>query len=255
MLTFVGLGLWDEKDVSIKGYEAVKRADEVYVEFYTSKLLGTDIDKISKFFGRKVWVLERKDLEEESFRLIDKALNKNIVILIPGDPMIATTHSALRLEAEKKGVKTAIIHGASIVSAVCGLTGLHNYRFGRSATISYPYKGKVSKAPMDIIKKNRSIDAHTLLYLDLHPKPMSINEALEILLKIEDVEDKYAVGIARAGSNNPFVKCDRIGELLKVDFGEPLHVLVVLAKSLHFMEFECLKKFADAPDDLKKFIV
>lgn len=255
MLTFVGLGLWDEKDVSVKGYEAVKRADEVYLEFYTSKLVGTDINRLSEFFDKDIKLLERKDLEEESWRIIEKALEKNVVVLIPGDPMIATTHSALRLEAKRMGVKTAIIHGASIVSAVCGLTGLHNYRFGRSTTISYPYKGKVSRTPMDTIEKNWSIDAHTLLYLDLHPKPMSINKALEILLKLKNVEDEYAVGIARAGSERPFIKCGRIGELLNVEFGEPLHVLVVLAKTLHFMEFECLKEFANAPDDLKKLVL
>ncbi|RLI73974.1 diphthine synthase [Archaeoglobales archaeon] len=254
MLTFVGLGLWDEKDVSIKGYEVVKKADEVYVEFYTSKLIGTNINKLSEFFNKEIEILDRKDLEEESWRIIEKALKRNVVILTPGDPMIATTHSALKLEAERKGIKTSIIHGSSIVSAVCGLTGLHNYRFGRSATISYSYKGKVSKTPIDVIKKNWDMDAHTLLYLDLHPKPMSINEALDILLELEKMEDKYAVGIARAGSEEPFIKCDRIGKLLNVDFGEPLHVLVILAKTLHFMEFECLKEFANAPDGLKELV-
>ena len=254
MLTFVGLGLWDERDVSFKGYEAVKRADKVYVEFYTSILMGTSIKKLSSFFGNEIKLLERKDLEEESWKIVEEALKLNVVILTPGDPMVATTHSALKLEAEKKGVKTSIIHGASIVSAVCGLTGLHNYRFGKSATVSYPYKGKVSKTPIEIIERNWSIDAHTLLYLDLHPKPMSINEALEILLKIKDIKDSFAVGIARAGSSNPVVKCNRIGKLLHENFGKPLHILVVLAKTLHFMEFECLRKFANAPDELEKLV-
>ena len=135
MLTFVGLGLWDERDVSFKGYEVVKRADKVYVEFYTSILMGTSIKKLSSFFGKEIKLLERKDLEEESWKIVEEALKLNVVILTPGDPMVATTHSALKLEAEKKGVKTSIIHGASIVSAVCGLTGLHNYRFGKSARL------------------------------------------------------------------------------------------------------------------------
>jgi len=35
MLYFIGLGLYDEKDISVKGLEALKSADEVYAEFYT----------------------------------------------------------------------------------------------------------------------------------------------------------------------------------------------------------------------------
>ncbi len=30
MLTFIGIGLYDEKDISIKGLEAVRAADRVY---------------------------------------------------------------------------------------------------------------------------------------------------------------------------------------------------------------------------------
>ena len=258
MLIFVGLGLWDEKDISYKGLEIARRANEVYVEFYTSKLMGSSLDKLQKFIGKEVKVLERSDLEENSEWLIQRAKDKDIVILIPGDPMIATTHSALRLEAEKRGVKTRIIHSASIVCAVCGLTGLHSYRFGKSATVCYPYKGIIPRTPLNVIKQNLSIDAHTLLYLDLHPKPMTIREAIDILMKADDdniLKDLFGVGIARAGSDNPFVKCDKLLNLRKVDFGSPLHVLVVLARTLHFTEYEYLRMFASAPEELKKIVV
>jgi diphthine synthase len=39
MLYFVGLGLADETDITIKGLEVVKRAERVYLEAYTSILL------------------------------------------------------------------------------------------------------------------------------------------------------------------------------------------------------------------------
>ena len=83
---------------------------------------------------------------------------------------------------------------------------------------------------------------------------MTINEALEILLKLRNIEGEFAVGIARAGSDNPVIKCSRIGHLIHENFGEPLHVLVVLAKKLHFMEVECLQQFANAPKELEKLI-
>ena len=48
MLTFVGLGLYDEKDISVKGLEAVKNADLVYAEFYTSHLMGTSHEELER---------------------------------------------------------------------------------------------------------------------------------------------------------------------------------------------------------------
>jgi len=255
MLTFVGIGSWDERDITFKGYEAVKKADEVFIEFYTSKLMGTSVERIEEFLGRKLKVLERSDLEEKSRAIVEKAIDKDVVVLVPGDPMVATTHSAIRIEAERMGVKTTIIHAASIMSAVCGLTGLHNYRFGKSATVSYPYGNVIPKTPLNTIRQNWSIDAHTLLYLDLHPEPMRINQAVEILLKIdESIAECFAVGIARAGSDEPFVKCDRLGRLKDVDFGEPLHIMVVLARTLHFMEYEYLRDFASAPKELEEIV-
>jgi len=251
MLTFIGMGLWDEKDISLKGIEAAKNADVVCIEFYTSKLMGTDIKKIEELIGKEIRLLDRADLEDNSKALIEEAKGKDIAVLVPGDPMVATTHSALRVEAEHMGVETRIIHGASILSAVCGLTGLHNYRFGKSASVAYPY-GKPSKTAVDIVKQNWSIDAHTLLFLDLHPKPMLIPAAVEILLEA-GLDDCCAVGIARAGSEEPIIKCDTLEKLREYDFGNGLHVLVILA-TLHFMEYECLKTFASAPPEFEKLV-
>jgi diphthine synthase len=251
MLIFIGMGLWDEKDITCKGLEIAREADEIYIEFYTSKLMGTSLDRIEEFIGRKIKVLERSDLEENSRWIIERAKDKTVVILTPGDPMIATTHSALRLEAEKRGIKTKIVNAGSIINAVCGLTGLHNYKFGKSATVSW----MKSKTPLDVIMQNQSINAHTLLFLDLHPKPMTIRDAVDILMAVNsDVGELFAVGIARAGSDSPVVKCDRLKKLKYYDFGNPLHVMVVLAKKLHFMEYECLREFAQAPDELEELV-
>ncbi len=59
-LTFIGLGLYDEKDISIKGLEEIKKADKVFAEFYTAKLVGTSIEKLEKLFGKKIIVLNRE---------------------------------------------------------------------------------------------------------------------------------------------------------------------------------------------------
>ncbi|MCS7143670.1 MAG: diphthine synthase [Archaeoglobaceae archaeon] len=249
MLTFVGLGLWDEKDITLRGLEAVRNADLVYAEFYTSKL-NASVEDLQRFFKKEIKVLRREDLEEKGIEIIEKAKEKNVVLLIAGDPMIATTHVSILIEARRIGVNAIVINNASIMNAVCSLTGLQSYRFGKSATVSW----HKSRAFMDVIKANLSIDAHTLLFLDLNP-PMRIHEAIERILDLEEgFKDHFTVGIARAGSPKPEVKCDRIEKLLKHDFGDPLHVLVLLSRRIHFMEYESLKLLAFAPDDLREWV-
>jgi len=39
MLYLVGLGLADERDITVKGLEVIKRAERVYLEAYTAILL------------------------------------------------------------------------------------------------------------------------------------------------------------------------------------------------------------------------
>jgi len=41
MLTFVGLGLYDERSITVAGQQALRAADRVFAEFYNSKLVGT----------------------------------------------------------------------------------------------------------------------------------------------------------------------------------------------------------------------
>ena len=48
-LYFIGLGLGDEKDITVKGLEAVRRCKEVYLENYTS-IMEVDWDVLSAFY-------------------------------------------------------------------------------------------------------------------------------------------------------------------------------------------------------------
>lgn len=45
MLYFIGLGLGDEKDITVKGLEAVKSCERLYLDAYTS-ILGVDKAKL-----------------------------------------------------------------------------------------------------------------------------------------------------------------------------------------------------------------
>ncbi len=263
MLTFIGLGLFDENDISLKGLEAVKEADIVYAEFYTSCLMGTNLEKMEKLYGKRVCLLSREDVEQKPEWLIE-AKDSNICFLTGGDTMVSTTHVDLRLRAEKLGIKTRLIHGASIASAVSGLTGLQNYRFGKSASIPHPYESRrgtrvISETPYDIIKQNIELGLHTLVFLDIDNEKgyMTVNTALELLLEVEEkregklMDSAIAVGIARAGSEKPVVKADYAEKLKDFDFGKPLHILVIPGK-LHFLEAEALVKLAGGPIGLMK---
>jgi diphthine synthase len=260
MLTFIGIGLFDEKDISVKGLEAIRQAEDVYAEFYTSVLTGTTVTKLESFYGCRINLLSREDVEQQP-EWLQMAKTKDVVFLTGGDAMVSTTHVDLRMRARDLGIETRIIHGSSIMSAVPGLTGLQNYRFGKSATIPHPYfhneKVIISHTPYDTIKSNFGANLHTLIFLDIDPEKgfMTINRGCELLMKLDeqsgklDLADRLAVGIARAGSPKPAVKALPIRELMEYDFGGPLHILAVPA-DLHFMEAEALVKLAGAPESI-----
>jgi diphthine synthase len=260
-IVFVGLGLHDEMGISLHGLEEVKTADTAFIELYTSLMPNFSIKRFEESSGKKLNAVSRRELEEKNGEIILKAAEKGkAVLLVPGDPLIATTHVALRIEAEKRGIKTRIVHGASILSAIMGLSGLHNYKFGKSVTIPFPDE-TFSETPYDVIAQNRKLGLHTLCLLDIKAEEkryLSICESLELLLKIEEKRKKgivtlntLVVGIARAGSTNPTVKADSIEELLIYDFGEPPYSIIFPGK-LHFMETEALIVLAGAPETLRK---
>ena len=53
MLYFVGLGLGDAKDITVRGLEIVKRCEKVFLEHYTS-ILTCGQEELEKFYGREV---------------------------------------------------------------------------------------------------------------------------------------------------------------------------------------------------------
>jgi len=237
----------------------VKTADKVFIELYTCLMPHFSIEKFERISGKKLHMVSRKELEEENGEAILKAAETGkAVLLVPGDPLIATTHVALRIYAEKIGIKTRIVHGASILSAVIGLSGLHNYKFGKSVTIPF---SEASETPYEVIVQNKRLSLHTLCLLDVKAEEkryMRIREGLESLLKIEEKRkenvvtmDTLVVGIARAGSNNPIVKAGFLKDLLSYDFGEPPHSIIFPGK-LHFMEAEALIVLAGAPEILRE---
>ncbi|MCD6547257.1 MAG: diphthine synthase [Nanoarchaeota archaeon] len=248
-LYLIGLGIWDEKDISLKGLECAKKCEFIFMEEYTSKL-GVDKKEIEAIIGKEITLLSRKDVEQTN-SLLKFAKEKDVAFLVGGDPLTATTHIHLILEAKKQGIRTKVIHSSSIYTAVCE-AGLFIYKFGKSCSIPFPKKDYNPTSFYDVIVENKKRGLHTLVFLDINKeenKFMKINDALKRLLEIAKerkdntiTQETLVVGFARMGSDNQIIKFGKIKDLLEFDFGSPQHTLVVLG-DLHFIEKEALEMY------------
>ena len=261
-LVFVGLGLNDEKGISLSGVEEAKTADRIFIELYTSLLPEFSLSRLETIIGKRIQLLSRHNLEEENGKLLLEAADVGkAVFLVPGDPFIATTHVTLRIEAAKRKIHTRVIHGASIISAIIGTSGLHNYKFGKTVTV--PFAENFSETPYNVITQNKQFGLHTLCLLDLkadEKRYLTIKEALTMLQQTEEkkhacvaADDALVVGLARAGSEQPTLKADFLRSLVDFDFGEP-PMTMIFPGPLHFMEAEALITLAGAPAKIRSLV-
>jgi diphthine synthase len=259
-LVFVGLGLNDEYSITLKGLEEVKTATEVFMETYTSRMPDFNLQQFEKLCNKKIHLITRQTLEEENGKkLLQTAETGKVAFLVPGDPFIATTHVTLRIDAEKLGIHTRIIHGISIMSAIVSLSGLHNYKFGKTVTVPFPET--FAETPYNVIAQNKKLGLHTLCLLDLKEpenRYLTVSQAFETLQAVEEKKQQkiitpntVAIGVARAGSDCPLLKAGFVKDLICFDFGPPPYSLI-FPGDLHFMEVDALVTFADAPVEFKR---
>jgi len=247
-LYLVGLGLSDEKDISVKGLEIVRRCEKVYLENYTSLLQCTLYD-LEKFYGKKVILADREMTEQGEDHILEEAKDKEVAFLVVGDPFSATTHIEFLKQALVMGVDLKVINNASVLTAI-GITGLQLYKFGKTTSIPFIEEHPHLETPYQVYKENHQLGLHTLFLLDLKPKEnkfLSIKKALETLEQIEERKKEGMInkntkvlGCARLGSDNYMVKYGTIEEIKKVDFGKPPYCLIIPGK-VHFIEEEVLE--------------
>ncbi|ORY04605.1 diphthine synthase [Basidiobolus meristosporus CBS 931.73] len=267
MFYIVGLGLSDERDITVKGLEAVKSCQRVYLEAYTS-ILMVEKEKLEKYYGCEVIIADREMVETESDAILADAENINVAFLVVGDPYGATTHTDLYLRARELNIPVKVIHNASIMNAI-GACGLQLYNYGQTISMVFFTETWRPDSFYDKIKENRQIGLHTLCLLDIKvkeqsienmargrliyepPRYMTVNQAVEQLLEIEDKRQEgvyhretIGVGIARVGSDDQVIKAGTLEQLLTADFGAPLHSLVLAGDRMHFLEADMLRQFA-----------
>ena len=237
MFYLVGLGLFDSKDISLKGLETLKNVDKVYAEFFTSRLFGSSFESIEELIGKEITILDRTQVEEESV-FLEEAKDEDVALITGGDPLIATTHSDFLVECAKRGIDFQVIHGSSIISSAPAISGLQAYKFGKVTTIPFPdlEYNYFPKSPYIAIEENLKME-----------NLMTIKDNLDYEGMIQ--EDTLAVGIARVGSVDNIVKAGYIRDLIDFDFGGPLHCIVIPSE-LHIVEAEYLVEVAGAPREI-----
>ena len=253
MLTFIGLGLYDERSITVEGRETLADVDRAFAEFYTSHLVGATVEDLSAAHGVDIEVRDRAGVEQHPEAILDAAEDEHVAFLTAGDTMISTTHVDLRLRAIERGIETRVVHGVTAQTAASGLTGLQNYRFGKAVTLPFPYAHGADGVPesvVDSIEANRERGLHTVVYLDIKAERdeyMTADVAAEMLAA--DWADALGVAVARAGSPDPTVAADRLSALADRDFGDPLHLLVIPG-DLHHLESDALATLGGAPEDV-----
>lgn len=242
MLTLVGLGL-AEHDVTLGGMTALETADVVYAETYTSVWHG-DLRRLESRIRKNITVLARDDVEGD--RLIDEAEAKNVVLLVPGDPLAATTHFELVMAARERKIIIEIVHAPSVYTAVAR-TGLQLYKFGRATTLAYREKGFFPSSPYDVIELNKEAGLHSLVLLDIKPdRRMTVPEGLAALLELEGAHARLIIGeamrvvaCAQLGTAHEQIAYATIADIMRT-FGDATPTVIVIPGELNFKEEEAL---------------
>ncbi|OBZ69744.1 Diphthine synthase [Grifola frondosa] len=273
MFYIIGLGLCDEKDITVRGLEAVKSSTRVYLEAYTSMLM-VQKEKLEALYGKTLILADRDMVETESDEILRNADTEDVSLLVVGDPFGATTHTDIILRARSLKIPTQVIHNASIMNAV-GACGLQLYNFGQTVSLVFFTETWKPDSFYDRIKENADLGMHTLVLLDIKvkeqseenlargrkvyepPRYMSITQAVSQLAEIEEMRqggilrpnESLAIAMSRVGGGEgrERIVSGTLAELLtqpEEAFGEPLHSLVIVGRRLHHLEVEYAENFA-----------
>ncbi|KAH8996734.1 Diphthine synthase [Lactarius akahatsu] len=267
MFYIIGLGLSDEKDITLRGLEAVRSSSRLYLEAYTS-ILTVRKERLEEFYGKPLILADRDMVETQSDEILRDAHIQDVSLLVVGDPFGATTHTDILLRARALGIPTRVIHNASIMNAI-GACGLQLYNFGQTVSLVFFTDTWRPDSFYDRVRENADLGMHTLVLLDIKvkeqseenlargrkiyepPRYMSILQAVTQLAEVEDArrggvlvpERTLAVALSRVGGgpDDERIVCGTLAQLREQPpemFGEPLHSLVIVGRRLHHLEAE-----------------
>ncbi|GAA6031932.1 hypothetical protein JCM8097_003347 [Rhodosporidiobolus ruineniae] len=284
MLYLVGLGLSDEKDVTVRGLEVIRGSQRVYLEAYTS-ILGVGKERLEAFYDKEIIVADRDMVEMDSDAILKDADKVDVSFLVVGDPFGATTHADLLLRADALQVPYTVIHNASVMNAV-GALGLALYNYGQTVSIPFFTDSWRPDSWLERVRENARLGLHTLCLLDIKvkeqseenlargrkiyepPRYMSVPCAISQLLSLLpspppnpvaavpatgpsaealDPSTTLAISCSRVGSPSQKFVSGTLAELAELDedaFGGPLHSFVIVGRTFHALERDFAGRWA-----------
>ncbi|MBD3389512.1 diphthine synthase, partial [Candidatus Micrarchaeota archaeon] len=232
-------------DITEGGMNALRESDAAFCEVHTMPVPREYVEKLEAESGKKIEIIGREEVEGSI--LIEKAKDENVCLLCGGDPLAATTHISLLVDAQKAGVGARVVHNSSVLSAAAGKSGLQPYRFGKTVTVSFWRENYQPTSPLRLIEKNLDAGMHTLVLMDLD-KELGLMDAkmgLGLLGKMEEKEGRgvlpeKVVVLSRVGYPDEKVSWGEVGEIMERWLGKAPFCIVVPA-SLHKVEKEYLE--------------
>lgn len=224
MLYLVGIGL-TKSDLPAGALDVCKKCD-LYADRYTTYVTDERLEQISYLTNKKVKTLDRSGMEEKISKILNEAKEKDVAILIGGDPLIATTHKIIFIAAKRAKVPVRVLHAASMLTVLLGESGLDFYRFGQICTISRWTEHYMPISFYETIQKNAKNNLHSIVLLDYDISNNSSLELPEAIKILEKAEESYHGGIAKEDT--------KIMVMHKVTFPDEKKVLITIkeAKSM-----------------------
>ncbi len=232
MLYLIGLGLI--ADITCESLRVIKKADEIYLEAYTMPWNYKEVkEKLEKLASIPVVPLEREKVESNF--LVERAKEKDVVLLVGGDVFSATTHFTLYFDCLKTNIPVKTIHNSSIFSSI-SKTGLSIYKFGQTVTLSFWRENYKPTSPIHKIKTNYDNGMHTLVLMDIDKELgfMHAKEGISQLNEMQRIENTYfikeVIVLSRLGYDDEKIIFGNVEQLLNKEksfFGKPPFSLVV----------------------------
>lgn len=263
-LALIGIGPGKVSSMTLEAVELARHADVRLYEAYTALWSEEALHELESKIGSIQRVM-RPTIEQPE-DLLEMARTQYVAVLVVGDPMQATTHIDLQLRAERAGIPVHVVHGISITTLVPGATGVSNYKFGRSTTLTYPYGEWIATSPLEVMVQNYSQKLHTLVLFDLDPsgagtgdqRPMKASDAAESIAKmvakyeemelaqeqteiIEKIDTLEVVLCSDLGTDDQCLQTTTIGNLGTKSSGR-LNCMVLLA-NLSEIEREAVNRW------------
>jgi diphthine synthase len=237
MLYLIGLGL-NIDGISTYGLEVAKRCKRIYLENYTIEFPYSE-KELGEIIEKKIIPANREKVE--SLEIVDEAKKMDVVLLVYGSPLTATTHISLIEEARRCGVRYKIIYNASIIDAV-GETGLQLYKFGKIASMPAWKKNFTPDSFMKIVQENQSMKAHSLILIDIG---LDFQDAF---IQLKESAEKHKINLKKIlvcqalGTRNRKIMYKDLDEFEEYKNIKNPYCIIIPSK-LHFMEKDVLKNF------------